>query len=347
MNVIGNLFLGIATLVFLLLFNTMYLKTVPRGGDAAVGYAWVLILGVLAFSICMAIVTAIIGWQGGFDWVGGPRTMLVVAGFILILLGNGFFMMGVGEGTGDLPPVIRQILLYLPAVLPPVLLVAAGVLLNAERSSVPVLVYKLPIYFGLTTGLLALLIIAGFKIRNTATAIKASRQYENKIHQDHLNHIDTTDVRKEMVFLLVYTDANHPGVVRERALAKIKSRPDWQEELVRRLQNDWAPEAFTFLASNDVDDKAMFAEPIRQGIQIQAKLIRENIRQCRDHYSLYSGKFIWEVDRVLRTVDRFNNTGVDYRPAVQELRRALDEKTSFKKPELGAIRILEDWLKKH
>ncbi|MBK8706798.1 MAG: hypothetical protein IPN33_26615 [Saprospiraceae bacterium] len=189
--------------------------------------------------------------------------------------------------------------------------------------------------------------ILAAKARNTAAMAKAAAESEDSFYQGQLNHVDTTDVMKDMVFLLVYTDANQKKTLREKALAKIKSRPDWQEELVRRLQNDWAPEAFTFLASNEVEDKAMFAEPIRQGVLIQARLVRENIRQCRDKYDLYEGKFTWEVDRVLRTVDKFQGMGADYRPAVQELRKALDEPVSFEKPKLPAKTILEKWLEKH
>jgi hypothetical protein len=86
---------------------------------------------------------------------------------------------------------------------------------------------------------------------------------------------------------------------------------------------------------------------VRQGVLIQARLIRENIRQCRDGHDLYAGKFAWELERVLRSVDKFEGMGVDYRPAVQEMRNALDEKTSFEKPKLVAMGILDQWLKKH
>ncbi|MEZ4892948.1 MAG: hypothetical protein R2778_08005 [Saprospiraceae bacterium] len=85
-----------------------------------------------------------------------------------------------------------------------------------------------------------------------------------QIIQRLFEQIDNTDVSKNWIFLMVYTDANHDKVVREGALERIKSRPDWQEEMVKRLQNDWAPEIFTFMASNDVPDKTMFAEALKE-----------------------------------------------------------------------------------
>lgn len=347
MIVLGNFFLALAALAFIFLCNLIYFTKMP-GGDAGVGYAWSLLFGIAGFSVCLAIVTAIIGSQGGFSWVGtsgSQRTLLVVGGFILIMIGNGFFM--TGEYPHDLPVVLRPILRLVPAILPPLLLIGAAILLNGKQAAVPALAYKLPIYTGLFIGILVIGVLMVIKAQRTSALLQSHTEFNDKIHQDHLNQIDTTDVMKDMVFLLVFTDANQDKDVREKALAKIKSRPDWQEELVRRLQNDWAPEAFTFLASNDVDDKSLFPEAVRQGVLIQAKLIRESIRRCRGDYDMYPGLFSWEVERVLRTVDKFKDMGMDYRPAVQEIRNALDERTDFEKPKLVAKSTLDNWLKKH
>lgn len=347
MIILGNFFLAVAALAFLLVCNLTYFRTAP-GGDAAVGYAWSIIIGIVAFTVCLLIATAIIGFQGGFGWVGsstGQRVMLILLGFLLILVGNGFFM--ANEYPRDLPASVRQIVRAIPVILPIMLLVSAAILLNFKYAALPPLAYKIPVYSSLIISSLGVGLIMIGRAQNAAAVIKSEGEFRDKIHQDHLNHIDTTDVMKDMVFILVFTDANHKADVREKALAKIKTRPDWQEELVRRLQNDWAPEAFTFLASNEVDDKTLFPEAVRQGVLIQARLIRESIRNCRDKYDLYEGRYTWEVDRVLRTVDKFVGMGVDYRPAVQELRNALDERTDFEKPRLPAKGALDNWLKKH
>lgn len=342
----GNFFLVVAALVYLSNCHLTYFRTMP-GGDAGVGYAWAIIMGIGAFSICMAIVTAIIGWQGGFGWVAAstfPRWAVVLLGFLVILVGNGFFM--ANEYPGEMPVPLRVILRTIPALLPVLIMVGAGILLNANYAELSPKTYKLPIYSSLIISTIGVGFIFWHRIQNTAAVLKSRVAFEDKNHQDRLDNIAKTDVTKDGVFLYVYTDANHDKAVREAALAKLKSRPDWQEELTRRLQNDWAPEAFNFLASNDVDDKSLFPESVRQGVLIQARLIRESIRQCRDKYDLYEGRFTWEVDRVLRTVDKFVGMGVDFRPAIQELRNALDEKTSFEKPKLPAKDILDKWLKK-
>lgn len=346
MLVIGNLFLGIAAVIFVLMFNLTFMRT-PPGGDAGVGYAWALIFGVLGFSGCLGIVTAIIGKAGGFGWIEAgsfPRWAIVLLGFLVVFVGNGFFMMN--ERPGDLPYLFKRVVRWIPFVLPLMLLIGAGILLNLKYAELNPLTYKIPVYGGLALSALGVGIILVAKMQQSAAMHQAGRKARDKQYQDRFNHIDTTDVMKDGVFLYVYTDSNQDKEVRERALARIKSRPDWQEELTRRLQNGWAPEAFNFLASNDVDNKAIFPEPVREGVLIQARLIRENIRSCRDKYDLYEGKFTWEVNRVIRTVEKFEGMGTDFRPAMQELRKALDEKTHFEKPRLPAKDVLDKWLKK-
>lgn len=346
MTTFGNILLGVATLIYFGLLSLVY-GSHNRSGDAGVGYAFSLVLSNVGFIVCLGIVAAIIGSKGGFSWVGNfgglPRSVWVSAGFILAMTGIFFFTMQ--EGMGALAAIVRKLA---PGLLPLLVIGAAAVLLNdGWRATVPPLAFKLPILVAVGAGAVVMLVLMGAKFTQSTENAKTASEAGSSRHQNEIANIDSIDVMKEIVFLLVYTDANQDPELRERAVARIKSRPDWQEELVLRLQTDWAPEVFTFLASNEVDNKALFAEPVRQGALIQAKLIRENIRQCRDGHDLYAGKFSWEVERVLRSVDKFEGMGVDYRPAVQELRNALDERTSFEKPKLEVKGMLDKWLKKH
>lgn len=355
LTAIGNIFLAIATLIFLALFNSMFLQRVPRTGDGAMGYAWAMIIGFFAFFVCMAIVTATIGAKGGFAWVGtsgGSRFLLVSAGVFLTVLGAGLAGMTRGDagGWGLIP--LRMLSTFVPALVPALLLIGSAVLLNSGiLKSVPAPVYQWSLIVAAGLGLLSVGAgIFSFVVQeadNRARRIKSNIDFEDSNQQRMLNQIDTCDLSKNMVFILVFTDANQSPQVRERAVAKVKTRPDWQEELVRRLQNDWAPEAFTFLASNEVDDKSLFPEAVRQGVLIQAKLIRESIRNSSHPSHFYPGKFSWEVERVIRTVDKFEGMGVDYLPAVKELRAALDERSEFKKPTFYCQKSLDTWIKKH
>lgn len=348
MNAIGNLILIVAALVYGALFTATVIKTPPRGGDAVVGYAWSLFMGGAVFSLCMLIVTGILAWSGRLEWVNeipSKRNLIIIAGLVLSILGYMFFLFG--ENPGDLPMPIRWIVTALPIVIPPVLLAWCFLLLNFKSDSFHPLLLKGPIIFTMATGLTALGFIMALKIKNDLAIAKSKTDFEDRIYQNHLKKIEETDISKDLVFLFVLTDKNHDSEVRNKALAKIKSRADWQEEIKRRLENDWAPEAFTFLASNEVDDTTGFHEAVRKGVLIQANLIRKSIESCRDAYDLYEGRFTWEVDRVLRTVDRFKNDQNTYVSEVGDILKALNKPVSFKKPKLTAVYLVESWLKKN
>ena len=90
---------------------------------------------------------------------------------------------------------------------------------------------------------------------------------------------------------------------------------------MRRLDTGWAEEVFRFLASNEVDDKTLFPDAVRKGILQQATIIRERIRQGG---SFRGVGFEWSVKNVLTTVEKYEGMGVDFRPAMQTLRGALN-----------------------
>ncbi|MCB0645911.1 MAG: hypothetical protein KDC49_04575 [Saprospiraceae bacterium] len=348
MNVIGNLALVVASIIYLVLTNETLFKNPPRGGDAVVGYAWMLIMGGGLISLCLLITTGMLAWTGKLDWVNQlpqKRNFLILVGIVIIIVGYVFFLFG--ENPIDLPLIFRFIVKGLPVILPPMLIFAAAVLLNSEAGSAHPLTYKIPIFTGIGAGIIAFIFIISFKIQRDMAIAKDRVDFHDKIHNDHLNNIEKTDVSKDMVFLLVYTDSNHPSDVREKALAKIKSRADWQEELAARLGNDWAPEVFTFLASNDVPDKSLFIDAVKSGVYTQARLIREGIENCRDVYDCYQGRFFYEVDRVLRTVDKFKSSENSFVPEVQSMQRALQQSTNFKKPKFDALKLVENWISKN
>ncbi len=79
----------------------------------------------------------------------------------------------------------------------------------------------------------------------------------------------------------------------------------------------------------------------------QAELIRQSIRDASPPHHLYADQFCWEIDHVIRTVDRFQSKEIDYLPAMKEMRAALDEPWEFDKPDFSCKRILDKWIKEH
>lgn len=352
MQVLGNILLIIATLAFISILPAQIGLEKAPGGDYGVGYAWVLILKGALFILCLLLLTITIGLNGGFAGlvyknVSGVK--MAIGGILLVitsimLISNGRF------GAWDIAEPIKKLIGSIPVVLQVLLLVAGFILVNQKMLHAPFLLKGISLALISVSILGISVIFLGNQVRN--------QQLRNEFRKDNpdgldgnqqrmLTEIDSCDMSKNMVFLLVYTDDNQHKRVREKAVAKIKTNANWQQELITKLQNDWAPEVFTFLASNDVDSAALFLEPIQKGILIQAKLVRERIQSASHQSDLYSGLFLWEIERLMRTVDKFDNMGVDYLPAMKELRNALNEPSRYGKKDFSITPKIDKWIKKH
>lgn len=350
MNFIGNTFLILSGLLFCGIVYILYNKDSGRS-DVASAYVWSMIFLHLAFFICMGIVAGIIGSKGGFVWVGSYRFLFITVGLVLAVAGSclwTFFKIENGPGMvlprlgGNIFPVL--ILLSL--------LWSSLILLNEHwRAGMSAPSFQWPLILSAIIGALGLgifvILLLVQEMRHARSRAEAHSAFEESTHQNYLNEIDSTDLMTGLVHLLRYTDANHYPDVRERALAKIKSRPAWQDELIRLLRAEGTREAFTFLASNEVENPVRFAESVREGLLIEADLIRRDLRNAYHASDLYPDLFYWQVERALLTANKFGGLGVDYRPAVEELRRALDEPIEMEKPAFRCIRLLDRWLKEH
>ena len=354
MTILGNILLVIAGLIFFALVSLLFGKVPTRGGDAVIGYTWTIIIYHLLFFAAMTFLFIIIASKGGFDWISSQKTTrYLIIGFglaaaVLTSALSGLFK----YENGPVPTLLRFFSGFVPLLIPLILIVSATVLLNTGlRDFLPLAFIKWSLIFvaiiGLAGTLSGIYVWIAESNRNTMNRIESNIQRQDENHLRMLQDIDSCDVMKDMVFILVMTDANHDPDVRNKAVSKVKTNPKWQEELIRLLKSDWAPEAFNFLASNEVDDKSLFPEAVKMGVLNQARLIRESLRSVSHSSHLYPEKFTWETERVLRTVDKFDNLGSDYRPAVQELRRAMDEHITFEKPVLNCVKILDKWLARH
>jgi len=112
---------------------------------------------------------------------------------------------------------------------------------------------------------------------------------------------------------------------------------------VRRLDSGWASEVFTFLASNEVDDKLLFPEAVRKDDLQQAEIIRKAFKESRE---MYDGQYGPEVVCMPRSVEKFEGMGVDFLPAVHELRAAFDQPSPFERINIRPAVFIDKWLKK-
>lgn len=341
MTIVGNILLFISSLVYIGLAYTILGKQ-PHSGDYAVSYGWTVLLLNALLVIFLTITTIIIAAKGGFSWVGptaSSRFFIVTIVLVAVLFTTAMCSILKNE-RGPVPAFIRSLCYFAPFIIPLLLIFASFILLNGVEVSKAV--YQYPLIAVSILGLVGL--TAGISSWITDSIKKENRRMK-KLKEDvdsnqqrMLGEIESCDVTKNILFILVFTDSNQEPVIREKAVAKIKTNPAWQQELVRILKTGWAPEAFTFLASNGVDSTGMFIDPIKEGILQQAKSVRESTRSSSHSSHFYPELFLRETEKVLATADRFSNT--DYTPQIKELKAALEEPSALKGTKLLCVDYL-------
>jgi hypothetical protein len=289
---------------------------------------------------------------GALDWIArsrGTRSAMVAAGLLAIMAVTTLSLVVRFEPPSQQPLAVRYLAGIAPGLFPLVLLVVGAILLNAPfRSGLPRAAYAVPL--GLVFGTSLLACAAGavewivHEQQSTTARIAEMQADQANRHAGHLAEIESIDPLVAMERLLVFTDSGHPPEVRERALASVHSNPAWQTELAAMLEGNASLEAFTFLASNAVEDRALLAGPVNTGILRVAEWVRRSIRGGSHEAHFHEGQFSWEVDRVLATADTFRGLGVDYLPAIRTLRAALDEPSEHKRVRFTCVATLDRWI---
>lgn len=348
-TLIGNLCLFLAALVSGTLITSVagYRPPIGGAGGAEAFPIWILLLHI-ALLCSLGIAAFVIVAHGGFDWIPLHRLgqYLLLGACVLLAVFTSLMSAFMTNDSGAVPTWIAVLLRY-GYIFIPIVLVATGFILNNGflREAVPAALYQWPLaaVLGLS------LITAGGGIWDgfhQKSAREADLAYENSpnIKAMRLQEIESADINEQMVRILEFARAIYPPEVREKAVAKIKSHPRWQQEIIFLLETEGARFVMPFLAANDVADKKQFAEPVRKGLLSVAADIRHDIQGTlpsevpKDLFSEYVGD-------ALRVAEKFGGNGVDYRPAVGEIRAALDEPLGGKQINFDCILVLDAWLK--
>ncbi len=350
----GNICLALAALISIALLSPLFQHKIATSNDqGATGYLAIIVF-FLAFLFLglMSIVYMAINRQGGFNWVSASGTVRFL--FLAIGLLSAVIMAVTGVINRFMPSsnsdILQSFLWGVPVVIFIVLLVTGFILNNNFiREHVPLLFFKWPLF--LTGGLSfggALYMAATIVFSGHPTKESSIRDYESapSIEDSRLKEIEESDVKENMMRLLEFTGGLYPQEVRDKAAEKIKTNPELQKQLIDMLEGEWALYAFNFLQSNDVDDKKLFLQPVLTGVKSVAGYIRHTI-QGTSPSSFEDNMFSDEVNRVLRTVEKFKGNSVDYLPAVREMRAALDEPVGGKQIKFDSRDVLDSWIGKH
>lgn len=342
MSLFGNICLAGSALCLLGLFNLAFVQKAP-GGDAGVGHAWLTFMLVGALLLCAALTTLAVGLRGGFERFGtstGTRAVVGVAWFVLVAWG----MYRLADPGTYLPRIVRVGGTF---ALPMLVLAWAAVHLNDGLARM--LPAGAATALTMAIGALATLPLAGMVVGSAVrhVPVVTQRGELGSFEQGIVQQIDATNAQDGIVNLLVHTPRGRHPVIRERALAKIKSRIDWQEELARLLKTPSASEVLGFLSANEVVNHALFAAAMPEALAQVALDIRRHIRECNHPSNLYAGMMSTEVRLALEVASAYQAKGVDLRAAVQEVKRAFDEPTPYAKPTFVATSHVDRWLNAH
>ncbi|QHV99329.1 hypothetical protein GJR95_31870 [Spirosoma endbachense] len=360
MQLLAYIVFGITTLLFLGL--ALFTVAEPgRGSESSIGYGWGAIILSLGFALSSLILLLIVRSRGGFDWVGhkaATRTALLVL-FWLAMSITTFFgailkLESFKENTS--PPFLQALAVSQPQLWVPMLWLMVSLLsLNPGWvSTLSLGWFKLPFWLGFsistlfTAGLVVVYIHDS--IQRTTGQVATRNDDEKRWHQQRLDQVAAHKADDSIFGLLGFTNQYQADDVRQAALAKIKSHPDWEAQLLDLLANPSSYQyVYSFLGSNPVAHPDAFIEPLNRSIGFLAEDIVADIKgreSSLQHWTFDS----YTIEPLLRALDtQFGRQIELFYPNVLHVQQAL--KTPL--PEVAqGVRFdvspeVDDWVKAH
>lgn len=326
------------------------------GGDRAVGAAFMLFICGAGFALTTGLLALNLGWNHRFDWLPVAaefRNWLIFIGwltFAVAIFASAIFK--IEWHDGEFPQFLRWLAQAQAVVwLPLLMLIPVVVLPNSGGTGAVAAAVKIPMAIGCALSVLITLGVFFGWIRSSAQQEAARVEYDQQRndsqHQQHLDWISQQKSTDTIVNILALTGRFHDADVRDSAVAKVKSHPDWEAELIRLLNDtEFHTQVYSFIDGNKVDHPELFVEPIKRSIRRCAQSIKNDITDSNNlqdwHFEHLS------LERLFRAIDeQFMLPGADYRPEVLELRAALDtpKPERFAKVRFTVEKVVDGWLK--
>jgi hypothetical protein len=351
MTIAGNICLGLACLIFLLLLAAQtVVKSAGNFGDLLILAILALLLFIL-FSVAFCAIAS----KTELDWLGWSRrtqklaVVLSCLGLAIIIGTSAAFER---EPYSQMPVTIRPFVPWAHLVLPVVLIAVGFLWLNKDPGgpagqAVPVLWLR-SVFAGLSAlSFLAMLSFVGESIYwsqwRAVQQVASIQNRQNDRDRMIMEQTQSADPEKDFGSLLNQTTRFEKSDIRKVAVDKILSNRNFTELLIAHLRDPlYCEEALIFLRDNEPPDRSPFGEPIREAFILTANNVRGLMRT---EVVIHTDSFVYETSTVLEVVDKFGKSGVDYLPAIRQLRAAMDEPRS-EKVELEAKKTLDEWLAK-
>lgn len=351
---IGNLLavpaLGVAALAGLALMLIGLSNEAGRDGGRAVAA----FLAAAPFALALLLAGGVALARGGFDWIGLPRPATVLLVLVALAAAAGLSALSAAlrlEPASQAPWALLPLRGWLHLVWPPLLVAGLALALwptLGGSAAGPWRHLPAALVGGVTLLVGGLMVVewAQHSLVRQREQLAAMQQDGHERDRWIREQVQAADVQRDLASLLNQTSRWERADIRALALQKVHSHPDLTAALAALLRSPAADQAFTYLDSNAPPDPAALAGPVREGLLQMAEVLR---LRMRDTHTLHPGEFTHEVERMLAVADRFAGHGVDFRPALQEVRRALDEPRDQPSgtPDLRARALLDRWLRKH
>lgn len=270
----------------------------------------------LLLMVALLCVTA----SGGFDWVPVGRRALsgLTVAATLALAVVSFMLIGMYIRPGFTP----RFLYY-----PPLFLVLLGTMVLVVASLNPQLgvslrLVRLPWTIVAGLSLVGCVGVGGYWLATTGVgslANMAVRRFTMPSSQETLAQVSALDPQADFPDLLRWTARNASREIREAAIARLRSNPDYLERLATELETGYVEPAVGFLHSATLTpaEQARLAGPARTAMQRWVSRIpapnyttKEHLRNLRD----------WGTEMFRVIPGKFAGTGVDFTAVIADFR---------------------------
>lgn len=319
MQIIGNLCLSLAGLLYLLPLQQLLFEFARKKDDGGGMIAGLLILAPLWLLLQVGVSLATV--QGGLDWLplrrGAWLHGLVVAATLALAVVSFLSL-----ATLARPSWTTRLTLGAPLYLfPPLTIAFVAAVLN------PALGARLPLAaLRWCWVLAAAACLAGCGLTltyNLATMVGRrgaqlvhSFGSDRKLEQEHLALVAALDPQRDAPALLGYTTGFHAESVRRLAIQRLRTHPQLVEAVLAALGERDPSRALEFLVRVELtpEERARLAAPTRAALFAFAAKVQEELRYTPPGRRRLLRSWGRPLYRELAT--RFAGTGVDFAPAL-------------------------------
>ena len=353
----------VITALFFMGLAILTVSEPSRGVDSSMGYGWGAIILSLGFTLSSLILLLIVRSTGGLDWVAheaGTRTALLIvfwlAMSITTFLGAILKLESFKEHTS--PPFLQALAVGQPQLWVPFLWLMVCLLsLNPGwLSTLSLGWFNIPFWLGFsistlfTAGLVVIYIHDS--IQQTTAQVATRIDDEMRWHQQRLEQVAAHKPDDSIFGLLGFTNQYQDDDVRQAALAKIKSHPDWETQLLDLLANPSSSYyVYSFLGSNPVGHPDAFIEPLNRSIALLSDDIKADINGRETNLQNWTFD-AYNIEHLLRALDtQFGGQLVTFYPNVLKVQQALNTPGPYpegdKRVRFDVTDVVDGWLKAH